>query len=195
MDKIVEESRLAPRSGPEPVQEQAPAAVAACVVVSASAAETRRLGRCLGRLLRPGDLVLLSGPFGAGKTLLTKGIALGMGIREQVTSPSFTLVNQYRRPDRRGAALYHVDLYRIGSPGEAFDFGLDEYLGGEAVCVIEWPEQVRQALPPERLEIELAFLGSSGRTLRLKGFGARYAAVVEQFARRCAPATMGEGGG
>ena len=168
------------------------AAVATAQVVSASAGETRRLGRCLGALLRPGDLLLLAGPFGAGKTTLTQGSAHALGVREPVTSPSFTLVNQYRGADRRrGPVLYHVDLFRIGSAAEAFDLGLEEYLAGGPVCVIEWPQQAAPFLPEERLEIRMAFLGDTGRLWELVGRGTRYFSLVRQFVARCAPLTMG----
>lgn len=166
--------------------------MATAQVVSASAGETRRLGRCLGALLRPGDLLFLLGPFGAGKTTLTQGIAHALGVREPVTSPSFTLVNQYRAADgRRGPLLYHVDLFRIGDAEEAFDLGLEEYLDDSTICIIEWPEPAVGILPDERLEIKMAYLGDTGRTLDLIGRGPRYAELVRQFAERCAPMTMG----
>jgi len=172
-------------------RERAAQPVATAQVLSTSAGETRRLGRCLGALLRPGDLLFLVGPFGAGKTTLTQGIAQAFGIRESVTSPSFTLVNEYRAADRRrGPVLYHIDLFRIGGAAEAFDLGLEEYVGRAAVCVVEWPEPATDIFPGDRLEIKMAYLGDTGRTWQLIGRGTRYVELVRQFAEQCAPMTM-----
>lgn len=161
-------------------------------VVSASANETRLLGRCLGRLLRPGDVVLLWGPFGAGKTTLTKGIGRAMGVREQITSPSFTLVNEYR--GAKGTLLCHVDLYRLGDQREVYGLGLEEYLSGAAICVIEWPEAAEGTLPPERLDIKMSFLGENGRLLHLAGVGPRHFDVARQFSAKCLPITLPKSG-
>lgn len=164
-------------------QEQLPSD-ATVQVISRSLAETRRVGRCLGSLLAPGDLILLFGPFGAGKTSLTQGIARGMGIGELVTSPSFTLVNQYRGQHRHDARLlYHIDLYRLTDPGEALALGLEEYVTPGAICVIEWPEQAAAILPAERVEIRMAYLGQKDRILGLAGHGMRGADLAVLFAR------------
>jgi tRNA threonylcarbamoyladenosine biosynthesis protein TsaE len=119
-------------------------------VRSRGAADTIAIGRALGRHLVPGDVVVLSGPLGAGKTTLTQGIARGLGIHEYVTSPTFTLVNEYR-PRASGPLLYHVDLYRISGAAEAIDLGLEDYLGladlPAGVAVLEWAERALDALP------------------------------------------------
>ena len=104
---------------------------------SASASQTHRLGALLGGLLRPGDVVLLEGPLGAGKTALTQGIGAGLGVRETINSPTFTILKEYmgRLP------LYHFDLYRIEDPEELFTLGFEDYFGGEGVCVVEWADR------------------------------------------------------
>jgi tRNA threonylcarbamoyladenosine biosynthesis protein TsaE len=147
------------------------------VIRTASAEETRALGRRLGELLRPGDLVTLAGPFGAGKTTLVQGIGDGLGIREQVTSPSFALVNEYLPADS-GARLpfFHFDLYRLDGAADALDLGLDDYLDRPAAVAIEWPEAAAPALPVDRLDLALALDGEA-RTIALLAGGPRSSAL------------------
>ena len=154
-----------------------------------SAAETKRLGRCLGRLLQPGCLLFLIGPFGAGKTTFTQGIGRALGIADPITSPSFTLVNEYHA---KAGTLFHVDLFRIERPEEALALGLDEYLNDRRFCVVEWPDQAGALLPLERLEIYFAYLGR-GRRFELKGNGIKHAAIVRRFAAECIAPTLGAG--
>jgi tRNA threonylcarbamoyladenosine biosynthesis protein TsaE len=163
---------------------------ASICVVSANSRETRKVGRCLGALLRPGDLLLLSGPFGAGKTTLTQGIARGLGSMEVVTSPSFTLVNQYRGHHGDAAILYHIDLYRIGSGDEALDMGIEEYITEQAICVVEWPEQAYPVFPKERLEIEMTYAGPTGRRIEIVGRGGRYTRLIAALKEHCLTPTF-----
>ncbi len=111
---------------------------------SLTADETLAIGRRLSENLKPGDVVTLSGQLGAGKTTLVKGIASGLGVEEPVTSPTFTLIQEYegRIP------LYHVDLYRITEAEQLEDLGLEEYFYGNGVTLIEWPEKAVSFLPP-----------------------------------------------
>ena len=122
----------------------------------ATAEETTEIGRKIGEWLRAGDVVLLSGPLGAGKTTLAQGIAAGVGVADYVTSPSFTLVNEYRaRRPRAHPTFYHLDLYRISGADEALDFGLEEYVGGEGIAVVEWAERAADAMPADHLLVRL----------------------------------------
>ena len=115
--------------------------------ISHSPEQTRRFGVRLGALLQEGDLVCLEGDLGTGKTCLVQGVGGGMGIVEPITSPTFTLVAEYRPPPP-APILYHVDLYRLDAPvNEAWAFGLDDYLGGYGACIIEWADRVKTALP------------------------------------------------
>lgn len=109
-----------------------------------ASAETKRLGQALGHLLQAGHVVLLAGTLGAGKTTFTQGVAAGMGVAEDVTSPTFTLLAEYRGR----IPLVHADLYRLGDDAEAaWQTGLDDYLEGDAAVLIEWPEVIADALP------------------------------------------------
>jgi tRNA threonylcarbamoyladenosine biosynthesis protein TsaE len=122
-------------------------------LVTRSPDETRTFALRLGALLQAGDVVLLAGEMGAGKTAFTKGVALALGIEEPVASPTFTIVREYvaRIP------LVHVDVYRLDHLQELHDLGLDEVLGEEAVTVVEWGDKVRAAVPGDRLDINIAF--------------------------------------
>ncbi len=115
------------------------------------AVETHALGQRLGALLRAGDVVVLDGDLGAGKTVLAKGIAVALGITEPVVSPTFTVVREYDAP----TPLVHVDVYRLDHLQELHDLGFDDLVGGEAVTVVEWGDRVSAALPSDRLRVVL----------------------------------------
>ncbi len=150
-------------------------------LISHSAAQTRRFGARLGMLLRPGDVICLEGDLGTGKTCLVQGVGLGLGLTEPVTSPTFTLVAEYR-PPRPAPALYHVDVYRLDdAPLEALAFGLDDYLGGDGVCVIEWADRVEALLPEERLWLTFRHLDISKRGILMKASGDRYRQLLHEF--------------
>jgi tRNA threonylcarbamoyladenosine biosynthesis protein TsaE len=126
----------------------------------ADEAATARLGAAVARVLRPGDAVCLSGPLGAGKSSLARALIRTLTTPdEDVPSPTFTLVQFYEGADLR---IAHFDLYRLTSPDEAYEIGLDEALDDGAV-VIEWPERLGARLPPDRLDIEIAIVGDSRR--------------------------------
>lgn len=128
----------------------------------ADPAATVALGARLGARLGRGDVVGLSGGLGMGKTTLTRGIiAAWTGISQEAPSPSYTLVQTYDGP---GGELWHVDLYRLGRPEDAWELGLEDAFA-TAVCVIEWPERIGGQLPPDRLDIALAVHGEGRRAL------------------------------
>jgi tRNA threonylcarbamoyladenosine biosynthesis protein TsaE len=150
-------------------------------LISHSPAQTLRFGARLGALMETGDVVCLEGELGAGKTCLAQGIGQGMGVVEPITSPTFTLVAEHYPPSS-APVLYHIDLYRLESPViEALSFGLDEYLLGDGVCVIEWADRVGPALPAERLWIMLIYLDVSKRGIVMSASGPRYDRLIRQF--------------
>lgn len=156
-------------------------------LASESEEETRRLGRHLGELLRPGDVVLLEGEFGVGKTVFAQGVAAGLGVHEYVTSPSFTLINEYRAPRfGSGFCLYHVDLYRVENAGEMLDLGLLDYVGGEGVCLVEWAERLRPLLPSDYLLVRLTTSGPTSRRIFLEAHGERHRALLSALAEAVA---------
>ena len=134
-------------------------------VVSRSAPETQVLGERLGRRLGPGDVVACIGPLGAGKTCFLQGLARGLGVTTDVTSPTFVLVNQYRGR----LPVYHVDAYRTGSLTELVDLGLEEMLHGQGVTVVEWADKLLPLLPPRTVTVTIAGLGDEPRQIDLDG--------------------------
>jgi tRNA threonylcarbamoyladenosine biosynthesis protein TsaE len=133
------------------------------IVVTRSETETFDAGVRVAARLEVGDVVLLSGPLGAGKTVLARGLAAGLGVAPgEVRSPTFTLVNPYRGR----VPVYHLDLYRIEKPSDLDELGLEEILGGDGVAVVEWGERLGRWLPPRRLLITVEDRGGSERLLR-----------------------------
>ena len=117
-----------------------------------SAAQTEALGRELGARLRPGSVVAFRGGLGMGKTAFTRGLAQGLGCTGRVTSPTFTIVNEYRG----NIPLFHFDMYRLDSSDALFDIGWEDYLDRGGVCAVEWSENVREALPPDAVTVTIA---------------------------------------
>ena len=151
-------------------------------VMSTSAESTRRVGEGIGRLLRSGDVVLLNGDLGAGKTTLTQGIAEGLGVVEPVQSPTFTLVAEHEGRDANGNALTlcHLDLYRLRDEADLESIGFDQYLEPvDGVSVIEWPERAGTWLPDRYLLIDVSIGGPEGRRLRCEPVGGFEAALAE----------------
>lgn len=122
-------------------------------IESDSAEFTQDLGRIIGENASAGDIILLTGELGAGKTCLTQGIALGLGVEGYVRSPTFVLMTRHQGR----LTLHHVDLYRMDSAAEAWDLGLDEQLFGEGICVIEWAERASEIFPQDCLWIDLEY--------------------------------------
>lgn len=136
-------------------------------IVTHSPEETEQLGERLAGLLRPGDVIAYYGDLGAGKTAFTRGIARGLGITEAVTSPTYTIVNEYlcgKMP------LFHFDMYRLESSDELFDIGWEDYLSRGGVCAVEWSEKVDDALEPDlRITIRTVPDSPDERRIALEG--------------------------
>ena len=136
---------------------------------------TQAVGIAIGENARPGDLILLEGELGSGKTCLTQGILWGLGGTEYARSPTFVLMAQYAAR----LTLYHVDLYRVESVAEAVDLGLDEVVSSEGVTVIEWADRAGGLFEDEGLRIRLALVGETTRSLTLSATDDRYSTVIE----------------
>ena len=132
------------------------------MIVTGSAAETRALGERMADRLQAGDVILLQGDLGAGKSELARGIARGLGVRETVTSPSFTILNVY---ESGRIPLYHFDWYRLESAEELYELGMDEYLGGDGIALVEWPERCPEAVPEQCLKIRIDMEGETVRRI------------------------------
>lgn len=147
--------------------------------IAHSSAQTQRLGQRLGELLSAGDLVLLTGEFGVGKTQFVKGVAAGLGSADLVTSPSFVLINEYhtRRPRLR---LYHADLYRIENAAEVAALELDDLLL-DGVGVVEWAERATSLWRYDHLAVALRHLNDTKRVIRMTPNGSRAIELVEAF--------------
>ena len=138
---------------------------------SRSPEQTRRIGTRLGSILLRGDLICLQGDLGAGKTTLVQGIGQGWGSLDGISSPTFVLVNEYRRSD--GGRLFHMDAYRLESGLEAAELDLDSMLA-EGALIIEWPERVGSVLPSGELRIHLDYVAEEQRQMRFVALGSRY---------------------
>lgn len=142
-----------------------------------SAAETKRVGRRIGKALRQGDLIVLFGELGSGKTCLTQGIAMGLEIKEDcVSSPSFVIIKEYqgRLP------LYHIDFFRLQTTREIESTGYDECIRGEGVTVIEWAEKIEDALSGKYFRIELTVSGKNKRHILFKPVGGYYEKIARE---------------
>jgi tRNA threonylcarbamoyladenosine biosynthesis protein TsaE len=157
-------------------------------VVSQNSLDTETLGEHVGRLLEAGDIVCLYGELGSGKTVLTKGLARGLGVTPEraVRSPSFVLMQRYQGR----VPVYHADLYRLEGPTDIEDIGLREFLGGDGVAVIEWADKLEASLPMERLEIALAHQTEETRLITITPRGARYRQLLERWQTQ--PAARGK---
>lgn len=149
-------------------------------IISHSPEQTQKIGVSIGKLALPGDNLLLVGGLGAGKTCLTQGIAWGLDIKEYAASPSFVVIRELKGR----LPLYHIDFYRLDHLEEIAELGLDDYLYGNGVCVVEWAEKGLGLLPPEHLLIEMNYISDTERSLKLKPSGKRYQQIVAQL-RQC----------
>ena len=175
------------------------AAISTLDIISHSSAQTQRLGMRLGELLRGGELLLLEGSLGTGKTTFTQGLARGLGITEVISSPTFTLLKEYPgRPvptsqreqsgvalqhqrQQVGPALYHFDLYRLDNPEEILDLGFEDYFFANGVCVVEWADKAELLWPTEHLRLRMKIMSETKRGLLFTATGLRYCELLQQF--------------
>lgn len=172
-------------------------------ILTHSPQQTQDVGRALGEKAAAGDVILLDGPLGAGKTCLTQGIAMGLDISGYVRSPTFVLMTRYSGR----LTLHHLDLYRVGSSQEAWDLGLDEQVSGDGVCVVEWPDRAPELFikndpqddlrgsPEGSLWVKLAYSQNEDqREITLSGGPEHYRAILSDLAAKYPPKnTMDQG--
>jgi len=149
--------------------------------ISRSPQQTQRLGLRLGGLLQSGDVIAMTGDLGSGKTTLVQGIARGWGAVDSVSSPTFVLINSYRRPN--GQLLHHMDAYRIESAIEAEDLDLEALLS-TGPLLVEWAERINSALPIDRLLIQMSWIADEQRNLVFTPAGKRYESLLTAFKRQ-----------
>lgn len=146
-------------------------------IITKKPEETEYIGKRLAKLLSPGDIVCLTGELGAGKTLFVQGVAKGLGIKEAVTSPTFTIIQEY---DDGKIPLYHMDVYRINNPLEMEDLGYEEYFYGQGITIIEWGNLIDRLLPEEILIIDFKRI-NEGRELNFRPVGKYYEKLIEEL--------------
>ncbi len=153
--------------------------IASLTLIVRSAGETEQIGRLLGEIAGPGDVILLYGDLGAGKTTLTQAIARGLSVPEDqyVTSPSFGLMHEYSGR----IFLYHMDFYRLSGEDDIEGAGLMDYIGGTGLAVIEWPDRLGTLCPVARLEITLTITSETERRLLFKPCGSKWLSRMEQL--------------
>ena len=148
--------------------------------VSSSEDQTVRLGVRLGELLQPNDLICLSGELGSGKTAMARGIGRGWGTALRVTSPTYTIMNEYPRL-HDGRILYHLDCYRIETDMDAESIGFEDILMSDGALMIEWPEQIETLLPENRVWINMSYVSETRRKLNIQAQGERSEALLDAF--------------
>lgn len=138
--------------------------------------ETIRLGEYVSKLLKVGDIILLTGDLGAGKTTFTQGVANGLGIVEKVISPTFNILKCYFN---KKLNLYHIDAYRLEN--NKSDIGLEEFIEGDGVCLIEWPNYIDYLIPNDYIEISIKYLGDNNRSFIFKTDSNKYISYIEEI--------------
>ncbi|AKN32791.1 ATP-binding protein [Clostridium carboxidivorans P7] len=139
---------------------------------------TINLGNKLGNMLKPGDIICLNGEMGTGKTHFTKGIAKALGITDPITSPTFTIVNEYEGRLK----LYHFDVYRVNDPDEIEAIGFDEYIFSDAVSIVEWSNYIEELIPTEHISVKIEKIPEKGidfRKISIEYYGERYDYIKE----------------
>ncbi|HBM79938.1 MAG TPA: tRNA (adenosine(37)-N6)-threonylcarbamoyltransferase complex ATPase subunit type 1 TsaE [Clostridiaceae bacterium] len=151
---------------------------------SNSPEDTEKIGMCLGSCAKKGYIICLIGDLGVGKTQFTKGIAKGLGVKDYVTSPTFTIINEYigRLP------IYHFDVYRIKSIEEMYDIGYEEFFYGDGVTIIEWADMIDEILPPDRINVTIskdALQGINFRDIKVESAGKMYEGLFRDILENC----------
>jgi tRNA threonylcarbamoyladenosine biosynthesis protein TsaE len=144
--------------------------------------ETFRLGKKIGQVLQGGEVLCLYGELGAGKTVLAKGLGQGLGVQEEITSPTFTLIQEYNIQST-GLQFIHMDLYRLRFAEEAEVIGVSDYFRDDCICLLEWPEIIRDILPDDRLEIRIEGSGDFPRSITLS-YTRKWAQIIDFICKK-----------
>ena len=147
-------------------------------IITKNPEETKNLGKDVSKLVKPGDILAFYGELGAGKTCFIQGISLGLKVKDYVTSPSFTIINEYQGK----IPIYHFDLFRLNAE-EIFELGYEEYFYGEGLTVIEWAEKIEQFLPKEHLKIDIKFKDLYERKISFISQGDRFDKLLKEISR------------
>ncbi|QQY80102.1 tRNA threonylcarbamoyladenosine biosynthesis protein TsaE [Keratinibaculum paraultunense] len=140
--------------------------------------ETEEFGEKLGSILKPGDIISLTGDLGAGKTTLTKSIGKGLGVEDYITSPTFTLINEYKGRIN----LYHFDVYRLEGSMDLYDLGFEEYIYSDGISIIEWGDKIEEVLPKERINIRIEKGAElDERIIYIYGEGERFEQFIKEL--------------
>lgn len=142
-----------------------------------SAEETEQLGYKIGQSLSGGEIIAMTGDLGAGKTTLTKALAKGLEIDDYITSPTFTIVNEYSGRLK----LFHFDVYRIGDVEEMYDLGFEEYFYSNGVCIVEWSNLILEILPKERINIDISYVDENSREITISGSGENFDHMIKEL--------------
>jgi tRNA threonylcarbamoyladenosine biosynthesis protein TsaE len=148
-------------------------------IITNSPEETKKIGKEIGKLARPGDLLAFYGELGAGKTCFIQGISQQLEVKDYVTSPSFTIINEYQGK----IPIYHFDLFRLNSAEEILELGYEEYFYGEGLTVIEWAEKIEQLLPREHLKIDIKFKDRYERIITFISQEDRFKKFLKELSR------------
>jgi len=148
-------------------------------IITKSSEETKKLGREISKLVQPGDLLAFYGELGTGKTCFIQGISEGLGIKDYVTSPSFTIINEYQGK----IPIYHFDLFRLNDMEEIAELGYEEYFFGVGLTVVEWAEKMETLLPKNYLRIDIKFKNYSERIISFIPYGKRFKILLEELIR------------
>ena len=148
-------------------------------IITKSPEETKNLGKDVSKLVKTGDILAFYGELGAGKTCFIQGISLGLEVKDYVTSPSFTIINEYQGK----VPIYHFDLFRLNNVEEILELGYEEYFYGEGLTVIEWAEKIEQLLPKEHLKIDIKFKYRYERTISFISQGDRFNKFLKELSK------------
>ena len=148
-------------------------------IITKNPEETKNLGKEISKIIKPGDLLAFYGELGAGKTCFIQGISLGLEVKDYVTSPSFTIINEYQGK----IPIYHFDLFRFDNAEEILELGYEEYFYGEGLIVIEWAEKIERFLPKEHLKIDIKFKDCYERTISFISQGDRFDKFLKELSK------------